>query len=205
MIYYMAMADLVALIVATMLAAPLAREVDGHLEIALTKPISRVRYALGAIGVDIVGILAASLLTVLIFYICQLLFESPRLDFTGINARAIGMGIALPLAWYAMLCAATTWMNRAYIGVLVGVPAAFLVIGLLTLVPPASVVALIVRDVAWVLSRLDPLSYVAYAGPNPDGTMRYSGTNFALRLSMQFVFLIVYSALAIFKWQRVEA
>jgi hypothetical protein len=205
MIYYMAMADLVALIVATMLAAPLAREVDGHLEIALTKPISRVRYALGAIGVDIVGILAASLLTVLIFYICQLLFESPRLDFTGINARAIGMGIALPLAWYAMLCAATTWMNRAYIGVLVGVPAAFLVIGLLTLVPPASVVALFVRDVAWVLSRLDPLSYVAYAGPNPDGTMRYSGTNFALRLSMQFVFLIVYSALAIFKWQRVEA
>ncbi len=98
---------------ATILAAPLAREIDGHLEIALTKPVSRVRYALGAIGVDAVGIIAASIMTVVAFYLCQLLFESARLDFSGINTRAIAMGIACPLAWYALLCALTTWLHRS--------------------------------------------------------------------------------------------
>jgi hypothetical protein len=203
MIYYMALADLVALIVATILAAPFARETDGHLEIALTKPISRVRYALGAIGVDIAGIIAASILTVLTFYICQLLFESPRLDFTGINARAIAMGIVCPLAWYAGLCAATTWLNRGWIAVLAFAWPVVGLLSVLTLVHPINVVALFVRDVAWVLSRLDPLSYVSWAGP---AEIRYTGdTNFGFRLSMQFFFLIVYSALAIFKWRRVEA
>ena len=114
MIYYMAIADVFALIIATILAAPLAREIDGHLEVTLTKPISRLRYALGAVGADIVGILAASLMTIVAFYLCQLLFETPRLDFSGINTRAILMGIAAPLAWYAMLLAATTWFARSY-------------------------------------------------------------------------------------------
>ena len=87
MYYYMAVADFFALIVATILAAPLAREIDGHLEVTFTKPISRLRYALGAVGADIAGILAASLMTVLAFYLCQLLFETPRLDFGGISSR----------------------------------------------------------------------------------------------------------------------
>ena len=96
MIFYMAIADIVALIVATILAAPFAREIDGHLEIALTRPCSRVRFALGSIGVDVVGILASSLLTIVALYLCQLLFETWRLDFTGENALAIVMGAALP-------------------------------------------------------------------------------------------------------------
>ncbi len=108
MIYYMTLADVIALIVATILAAPFAREVDGHLEIALTKPVSRERYAIGTIVADMAGILGASVLTIVAFYLCQLLFESARLDFSGINAEAIAMGVAAPLAWYALLCAATT-------------------------------------------------------------------------------------------------
>jgi len=205
MLYYMALADLVALIVATALAAPFAREIDGHLEITLTKPISRVRYALGAIGVDVVGILAASLLTVGAFYLCQLFFESPRLDFSGINARAVAMGILMPLAWYAMLCAATTWLSRSFGAVLGFAWPLTLFIGALTLVPQSSVLALFIRDVAWVLSRLNPLSYVSFVGPTSDVTMNYSGDNFGLRLSMQLLFFVVYGALAIWKWQRVEA
>src|SRR5262249_39339679 len=105
MLYYMAFADVVALIVAMCLAAPFAREIDGHLEIALTKPVSRARYALGVIGADVVGIVAASFMTIVALYLCQLLFESARVDFSGVNARAIVMGIAAPLAWYALLIA----------------------------------------------------------------------------------------------------
>jgi hypothetical protein len=206
MIYYMALADLVALIVATILAAPLAREIDGHLEIALTKPCSRVRYALGVIGVDVAGIVAASVLTVVAFYLCQLLFESPRLDFSGINARAIAMGVALPLAWYAMLCAATTWLSRSY-GAVLGFawPVALLIAGLSAL-EPSNVVALFVHDVAWVLSRLDPLTYVSFAQPSSHGAdVTYAESNFGLRLSVEMLFFVVYGALAVWQWQRVEA
>jgi hypothetical protein len=205
MLYYMAIANVFALIVATILAAPLAREINGHLEMTLTKPISRLRYALGAIGADVVGILAASVMTVVAFYLCQLLFETPRLDFSGVNTRAILMGIASPLAWYAMLCAATTWMPRAY-GALLGlIPLGLLFVGLLTLVPTSNVVALFVHDVAWVISRFDPLTYVSVASPNSEGTMDYSGANFGFRISMEALFFVAYGALALWRWQRVEA
>ena len=205
MIYYMALADVMALIVATILAAPLAREIDGHLEVTLTKPCSRLRYALGVIGVDVIGILAASVLTIVAFYLCQVLFESPRLDFSGINARAIAMGMALPLAWYAMLCAATTWLNRSYIAVLGFAWPVALLIGVLTLIPPGNVVALFVHDVAWTLSRLDPLSYVSIATPADNGTVSYAGDNFGWRMSAEVLFFVVYGALAVWQWHRVEA
>lgn len=203
MFYYMGLADVVALIVATILAAPLAREIDGHLEIALTKPVSRLRYAVGVIGVDVVGIVAASVMTVIAFYVCQLLFESPRLDFGGISARAVAMGVVLPLAWYAMLCAATTWLNRAY-GAVQGFawPVA-LFVAVLTEIPTNNAVALFVHDVAWVLSRLDPLSYASL--PHDNGVMLTTAANFAGRLGIVTLLFLVYSALAVWQWQRVEA
>ncbi|MGA8574856.1 MAG: hypothetical protein WB609_04095 [Candidatus Cybelea sp.] len=205
MLYYMAIADVVALIVATILAAPLAREIDGHLEIALTRPCSRLRYALGVLAADVAGIVAASVLTIIAFYVCQLLFESARLDFSGINARAIAMGVMMPLAWYAMLCAATTWISRSY-GAVLGFawPVAILV-GVLTLVHPGNLLALFIHDIAWVISRLDPLTYVAFAAPNDDGTLDYASSNFGLRFLVEVMFFVVYGALAIIKWQRVEA
>jgi hypothetical protein len=205
MLYYMALADVVALIVATILAAPFAREIDGHLEVALTRPCSRVRYALEVIGADAVGILVASALTVVAFYLVQLLFESARLDFSGLSMRAIAMGIALPLAWYALLCAATTWLSRSYGAVLGFAWPLAILIGVLTLIPPGNIVALFVHDVAWVLSRLNPLTYVAFTSPSDNGTISYSGSHFALRLSIEVLMFVVYGAIAILKWQRVEA
>jgi len=43
--------------------------------------------------------------------------------------------------------------------------------------------------------------------PQPDehGQLDYNGSSFFLRLSLQVLFFVVYSALAIWKWQRVEA
>ncbi|MBV9718933.1 MAG: hypothetical protein JOZ77_06415 [Candidatus Eremiobacteraeota bacterium] len=205
MIYYMGLADFVALMVATFLAAPLAREIDGHLDVALTRPCSRVRYALGVMGADVAAILAASVLTIVALYCCQLLFESPRLDFSGINARAVAMGVAVPLAWYAMLCAATTWFARSF-GAVLGLswPIA-LVIGALTLIQPGNLVALVIHDVAWAISRLDPLTYVSTAMPTSDGTVSYAGADFALRISVEACMFVAYGALAVWRWQRVEA
>lgn len=202
-LYYMAFADLVALVVAMVLAAPFAREVDGHLEIALTKPVSRARFAIGAIGADVAGIVAASFLTIVALYVCQLLFEPGRLDFSGVNARAIAMGIAAPLAWYAMLCAATTWLNRSYSAVLVAALPVALLIGALTLVQPANVVTQVIHDVAWALSRLNPWTYVQLQ-TNDIGNDA-GAASFGWRFSLEVLFFIVYGAIAVWQWQRVEA
>lgn len=206
MIYYMTLADVIALIVATILAAPFAREVDGHLEIALMKPVSRERYALGTIVADVAGILGASVLTIVAFYLCQLLFESPRLDFSGINAEAIAMGVAAPLAWYALLCAATTWLNRSYGAVLGFAWPVSILIGGLTLIRPNNVVALFIHDVAWVISRINPLSYVSLTMPDSAGVIDAPGTaTFGPRLAVVVLFFVVYAAIAIWQWRRVEA
>lgn len=204
MIYYMAFADLVALIVATILAAPFAREIDGHLEVAMTKPVSRVRYAIGSIGVDALAILAASLLTIVALYLCQLLFETPRLDFTGVNARAIVMGAVLPVAWYALLCAGTTLLSRSYVAVLGFAWPVALLIGGLTQLEPNNIVALIVRNVAWVLSRLDPLTYVKFSEMH-SAESSYAAPDFGVRLLILVFLFVVYSAIAVWQWQRVEA
>ncbi len=204
MLYYMALADIVALIVATLLAAPFAREIEGHLEIVMTKPISRVRYALEAIGVDILGILAASIMTIVAFYLCQLLFETPRLDFSGINSRAIAMGLLLPLAWYAMLAAATSWFPRNYGAVLGFAWPVVLLIGGLSFVQPSNIVALFIHDVAWGLSRLSPLTYTSF-NISSQMAQDQSLSHFTLRLSMEALLFVVYGALAIWRWQRVEA
>ncbi|HLX26432.1 MAG TPA: hypothetical protein VKR05_05520 [Candidatus Cybelea sp.] len=203
MLYYMAFADVVALIVAMVLAAPFAREVDGHLEIALTKPVSRTRSAIGAIGADVVGIVAASVMTCVALYLCQLLFESARVDVSGVNARAIVMGLIAPLAWYALLCAATTWFNRSYVAVLVAALPVAIIVGALTLVEPSNIVAAIVHQVAWILSRLDPWTYVQLKYDST--TMEVGAATFGWRLSLEILFFIIYGALAVFKWQRVEA
>jgi len=205
MLYYMAFADLFAIVIGTFLAAPLAREIDGHLEVSLTKPVSRARFAVGAIGIDVLGILGTSLLTVVALYICQLLFETPSLDFSGINARAIAMGIASPLAWYALLCALTTWLNRSWIGVLAAALPIAGVVGILTLLPTQNVIALFIHDTAWVISRLNPLSYVSMAVPSDDGTVSYRPDNFGLRFTLEVMFFVVYGAIAVWRWQRVEA
>jgi hypothetical protein len=56
-----------------------------------------------------------------------------------------------------------------------------------------------------VLSRLNPLSYVSFAWPNSSGTIDYSGSHFAMRLSIEALMFVIYGAIAIVKWQRVEA
>jgi hypothetical protein len=56
-----------------------------------------------------------------------------------------------------------------------------------------------------VLSRLDPLSYVSFGVPNDHGTVDYMGANFAMRLGIEVVLFGAYIALALLRWERVEA
>lgn len=207
-LFYMFVADIMALVIATILGAPFARENDGHLEAALTRPASRTELALRTMGVDVLGILMGSLVTIVAFVICQAMFEVPHFDFSGINLQAIVIGILLPVAWYAMLAAASASMKRGY-GAVIGFawPVAILVLVFATIPWGDSMLGTAVHNIFWVISRADPLTYVQFsAGPGaatqPVGQV---APNFGPRILMESILFLIYGALALVQWQRVEA
>jgi hypothetical protein len=206
MLLYMAFADVAALIVATVLAAPFAREMDGHLEVALTKPITRVRFAVGAIGADVAGIVAALVATLIAVYVCTLFFGLVKIDFSGVNGRSLPMGIAMSVAWYALLCAGTAWIGRGY-GAVLGFawPVALLVNGLAKITPNGPITAF-VHQIAWLIAQLNPLWHASWAGfSDHDMALGAQDPTFGLRLAIEVLLFAVYGALAVWRWQRVEA
>jgi hypothetical protein len=206
-IYYMFAADCIAFFIATFLAAPFARENDGHLEIALTKPISRTALALQTMGVDLIGIVLSSLMTIAAFIICQSMFEIPHFTFDGVNWQSILMGIAFPFAWYALLVACTSSMKRGY-GAILGLawPVAILLV-ILNVIPWGdSLLGQLVHGIFWTISRLSPLSYIdSRISVNHASGELLGRPNFLLRLGIETLLFLVYSALAVFQWRRVEA
>ncbi len=205
-IFYMVFADVVAFIIATLLAAPFARESDGHLEYALTKPVSRTTFAIGTILVDLGAILAGSIITIVTLIICQAMFEVPTFDFSGVNLDAILMGIAAPFAWYAFLVAATASMKRGY-GAILGFawPVAILITTFAAISLGDSLVGQLIHNVSWLISRVIPLSYITLT-VNENSAGELTGpTNFGIRLSIEIALFLIYSALAVFQWRRVEA
>ncbi len=205
--FFMAAADIVALIIATMLAAPFARENDGHLEIALTKPINRSAYGIAIMGVDLFGILAASAMTIVAVLICQAMFEIPHVDFSGVSANAIIMGIAFPFAWYAMIAASTASLKRGY-GAVLGFawPVAILIVVFGVISWGDSLFGHAVHNIFWTISRIDPLTYadMHFTENHATGAI-VAPPDFGVRLTIELGLFLIYSALAILQWRRVEA
>ena len=207
-IFYMAFADVVALVIATLVAAPFARESDGHLEFALTKPVSRLQFALGIIGVNLATIVLSSVMTIVALIICQSMLEIPHFDFSGVNWQALLMGIALPFAWYALLLAATSSMRRGYGAVLGFAWPAALVIVAFSLIPWGdSLLGQSVHGIFWFISHFIPLTYANFSasGNAVHGSSAALAPNFTKRLSIELLLFVVYSALALLQWRRVEA
>ncbi|HTA38029.1 MAG TPA: ABC transporter permease, partial [Candidatus Acidoferrales bacterium] len=207
-IFYAAMACFVALIIATVLGAPFARENDGHLEIALTKPVSRIALALETIGVDILGIVASWALTVVFLIACSMLFQSPHITFGANDFAGVLCGLAGGVAWYAILCAATSSMKRAY-GIVLGLawPFALIVFGLgkanLGGQPILEALHTACKWIGYIL----PFTYLHF-GPamtvdgKPAGSAAFSA---GVEGPILVALAIGYVALAIFQWRRVEA
>ncbi len=129
-VIFLAIASFAGLIFATIFGASFACE-NGHLEIACLKPVSRMRYALGIIGVDFAGIVLAGAMTVVAAIICQTMFEVPHFDFSQLADPITLLLIVLPFSWYAALNAATASFKRGA-GAVVGFawPIAFVIIAL---------------------------------------------------------------------------
>jgi hypothetical protein len=201
---YLGIAAVIALIIATVLGAPFARENDGHLEIAFLKPVSRTNNALGAILADCVGILITELMAIVAFAIMQAFFEIPHFDFSGINAVAIPVAIVLPLSWYAFLNASTASLKRGA-GAVVGLawPAAIVSEALAHLDLGNTLAGQAFHTIFWSVSRLSPLTYVQFEGHDNDFSTL--GPKLMTTAAILTGLFLVYGALAIVQWRRVEA
>jgi|SRR5579862_1919024 len=209
---YLIGALMIALIVATMLGAPFARENDGHLELTLTKPIDRVRFAAGAIGVDVLGILAVLAIGIVFEIVVQAMFEVPKIAFDARTAGEFAACVVAPLAWYAMLTAATASFKRGW-GVVLGFawPVALVVIGLSVIEPQGNPLLIVIRDVGSVLAAVDPLSYMHFgsnavvATDNEVAVVAPQVTNDLFHAGMLAFLAVLYSLAAIVQWRRIEA
>jgi len=206
--YLAAIATFIALIIATILGAPFARQNDGHLEIALTNPAPRTTLGLGAMLADVAGIAAAWLMTVAMLFLAHVAQNAPNYTYGPRDTEVIVLGFAGVLAWYAMLCAATASMRRAY-GVVLGIswPVAALAAVLAKADLGDAPMAQLVHWGATPLSWIDPFTYLHF-GPaftvngRPAGSLAVSLQN---ELPALLILALVYVALAIVQWRRVEA
>jgi hypothetical protein len=201
--YFVIFGTVVALIVATILGAPFARENDGHLEVALTKPIDRIGLALMTIGVDAAGIVAALAVGTLFGIGLHTIFFPPWITFHVVDLIVIVSGIVAPLSWYAMLAAATSSLRRGY-GAILGIawPVAAIVAGLSLVDPNDNALAALIHTVFWTLSRIDPLVYMHV---NSEDMSMTADPTWLPRVTMLAILAAGYGVAAIAQWRRVEA
>jgi hypothetical protein len=207
--YYLAMAGLVGLIVATIFGATFARENDGHLEIALLKPVSRVRYAFGVIGADVACIILAEAMTIVALAIGQAMFEVPHFDFSGANATFVLVALLHPFAWYALLNAATASLKRGA-GAIVGFswPVALAIVIFSHVNLGNSVTGETFHAIFWTLSRVIPASYASVEFGHDDSVSTGLAAGpwaDSAQYAMLAALALVYGALAVVQWRRVEA
>jgi len=205
---YIAFAVTVAFILATILGAPFARENDGHLEIALTKPIARVPLALQMMAVDAIGIIGGFVLAIVAFIAINTIFQVPHIVVGGDSLLVFASGMVLTLAWYACLAAASASLRRGYGAVLGFAWPVALAVALLALLPlGGSLLGEALHGIFRVLAFFDPLSYASFSAGNvsPDTQTLSAGATIATRLPYTTILLILYTALAVIQWRRVEA
>jgi hypothetical protein len=159
---FFAASGLVASIVAGIFAIALGNENDGHLEQAWTKPASRNFYALTLFAVDVGGILAAFVLSLVAHMYIHYLEGSLRLINVDANAwPSLALYLILPLAWYGLVVALTASLRTSskmvaglsWVGALV-------LVGLSYLKLP-DIWASLVKTVNY----LNPIAYAAYLDP----------------------------------------
>jgi hypothetical protein len=183
----------ISLIVATILGAPFAKENDGHLEIALTKPVDRTLLALRTMLLDCGGVLASFIVGIVFAAALHSIFQSLRIQMTAQDVFSLAVGAVAPLAWYAMLAAITASMKRGY-GMAVGFawPIGLAVIGLAN-IPGGAALRDALRAIFGIVSYIDPFKY-----------MNVSAPSYTALVSLA-VLALVYGTLAAIQWRRVEA
>jgi hypothetical protein len=200
-------AGLVALIAGMILAGCFARENEGHLEIALTRPISRGALALRMMLVDAAGIAMAWVMGVVAFEIVHLVFFGWTGFYITGHETLLAVAVLLgAIAWYAVLICATASLKRNY-GIILG--AAWLLglgIPVLAALDPNQLPPfLVLRAIAIPLSWIDPFTYTRVILAPPGIAQTVHVLPYALGIPALIVLTVVYAAFAVVQWRRVEA
>ncbi len=205
-----AIAEVIGLVTATMLGGVLAKENDGHLEIAWTKPVSRERLALASIAADMVTILISQVATVVLIVIVCAMFVWPAFYTDAYTLPAIVLALLGPIAWYACLTAFSASLKRG-LGMVCGLG------WLAALVIPSIEAGTsfssndIIRAIHGsfkLLTYIDPIQYVhiSYHGSlGTNGMQSMSIGPLGTQIVLVLVLTAVYIALAVLQWRRVEA
>ncbi|HEX5273996.1 MAG TPA: hypothetical protein VFW34_01830 [Candidatus Rubrimentiphilum sp.] len=205
-----AIAEVIGLVTATLLGGVLAKENDGHLEIAWTKPVSRDRLAAATMGVDIVTILLSQFATVLLVLVICAMFVWPSFYSDAATLPSIAITLLGPIAWYACLTAFSASLKRG-LGMVVGLG------WLAALVVPAVAEGTarsssdFGRAIHWVfqpIAYIDPIEYVhlSFHGSGGMSAMQNAPLGpLGVSAGILIVLIIVYLALSVLQWRRVEA
>jgi hypothetical protein len=207
---YLVLSSIVAgFIAASVLGGTLAKENDGHLDLAWTKPVSRERYALTSFAVDITGILVTQALWVVMALIAILMFMPPHLALETNGGWHVAAALLAPIAWYAALTGWSASLNRGP-GIVIGLGWLF---G--TLVPSIASATgntrlpLIqtIHVVFQGLSYLDPLTFssVHSGGDSVTISNGLNGAGHAVSVYALAALTVFYLAAAVAQWRRVEA
>lgn len=192
------------LLVATMLGGALAKENDGHLELAWTKPASREEVALLAMAIDAAAILVAEAFAIAVYLCCILLFGVPTFDLTNHPGLAVLMTIVAPISWYAAL---TAWSSslKTHLGMVIGIgwPAALLVPGLAHALHGARTpVGQDFYAIFHGLSYIDPIAYLSFG---PRGVSNGLVPTMDWAIVALAALAAIYLISAVLQWRRVEA
>ncbi len=195
-----AFAGLVTCIFASIISGSLAFENDGHLALAWTKPVSKTVHALVKIGLDVAGIGVCFLMSCVAVYIYfAAIGVAHALAPTSYTMPLLERFLLAPLAFYGLVQALTCGLARQA-GMVVGMTwvACMTLIGL-----QASGLPQPFHSVVDFISYANPMVYIAF-DVNDKGDVI---TAFGLGASALALTLIagLGSALAIYRWQRVEA
>jgi hypothetical protein len=197
---------IVGVIVATVLAAPLARE-NERLEVAWTKPIGRTLYALQLYGVGLVGIAASLVMSVIAAIAIFSLFEWPHLTLTADGGWHIALSFAAGAAWYGMYAAITSWMKRG-VGAALGIawPVALITPGLALAPIQVNAIGNAFHWVFQAIASIDPLAYLHLGTVGDHGReIGLAALDPALKLAILVALAVVYAVAGLIEWQRVEA
>ncbi len=206
-LWYVAL--VVGFVIATVLSATFSSENNGHLEMSFMRPRSRELLAMRAIATDMLTILLAELATVAFAIATLALYIEVHPTFSLETVGAILLNLLAPIAWYAMLLAATASL-RGGRGLVVGLawPLAFILPGLFSgtagnVLPIWRVLHAIVASFVW----LDPLWYMQHFSFTPKTVSLGVNLGNALQPALTGISILafVYLAVAILQWRRVEA
>jgi ABC-type transport system involved in multi-copper enzyme maturation permease subunit len=191
-------------LIATALGLNLASENDGHLESTWTRPVSRDRYVLELLAVDIVAMIAAIAVTAIaIIIIATAYLNAFPFTLHGQNVLPTLYECVLPLNIYVWIMAITASMkrNRGLVAALYW-PALFLIFGLRYVHIPQ------IRLVGWIadaLYRISPMSLFHLAiqvqndGPASDPML----SPLTVLAGIGITFLLIAATLV--QWRRLEA